>query len=156
VVVCGGLAEMRWLHRREGLGIKTIARTSGISRNTVRAPIESDARPRSPRKPAGLTVDAFDNAIRTQLQLVPTMSAMVIAERVGWTWPDGRVHAVQRGLPLAMMLTDDRGRARDAAEIGVGCASSERGSGAHAQPAGASGVARRCARRDARTGSTTR
>jgi hypothetical protein len=29
-------AEIRRLHRAEGLGIKTIARTLGVSRNTVR------------------------------------------------------------------------------------------------------------------------
>jgi hypothetical protein len=30
-------------------------------------------------------VDAFEDAIRAQLELVPTMPATVIAERVGWT-----------------------------------------------------------------------
>jgi hypothetical protein len=30
-------------------------------------------------------VDAFEDAIRTQLTVVPTMPATVIAERVGWT-----------------------------------------------------------------------
>ena len=78
-------AEIRRLHRAEGLPIKTIARTLGVSRNTVRAAIASDAPPKYERKPAGSAVDGFEDAIREQLELVPTMPATVIAERVGWT-----------------------------------------------------------------------
>ena len=78
-------AEIRRLHRAEGLPIKTIARTLGVSRNTVRAAIASDGPPRYERKPAGSAVDAFEDAIREQLTVVPTMPATVIAERVGWT-----------------------------------------------------------------------
>ena len=77
-------AEIRRLHRAEGLPIKTIARTLGISRNTVRTAIVSDAPPKYERKPAGSAVDAFEAAIREQLDQVPTMPATVIAERVGW------------------------------------------------------------------------
>ena len=78
-------AEIRRLRRAEGLPIKTIARTLGVSRNTVRAAIASDAPPKYERKPSGSAVDAFEDAIREQLNLVPTMPATVIAERVGWT-----------------------------------------------------------------------
>jgi transposase len=78
-------AEIRRLHRAEGLPIKTIARTLGVSRNTVRAAIASDGPPRYQRKPAGSAVDGFEDAIRQQLAAVPTMPATVIAERVGWT-----------------------------------------------------------------------
>ena len=78
-------AEIRRLRRAEGLGIKTIAKTLGISRNTVRAAIASDAPPKYRRRPAGSAVDAFEDAIRQQLAAVPTMPATVIAERVGWT-----------------------------------------------------------------------
>jgi transposase len=67
------------------LPIKTIARTLGVSRNTVRAAVASDAPPKYERKPAGSAVDGFEDAIREQLDLVPTMPATVIAERVGWT-----------------------------------------------------------------------
>jgi transposase len=77
-------AEIRRLHRAEGLGIKTIARTLGVSRNTVRAAIASVAPPKYQRRPVGSAVDAFEDAIRGQLALVPTMPATVIAERVGW------------------------------------------------------------------------
>jgi transposase len=78
-------AEIRRLHRAERVPIKTIARTLGVSRNTVRAAIASDGPPKYERKPSGSAVDAFEDAIREQLALVPTMPATVIAERVGWT-----------------------------------------------------------------------
>ena len=78
-------AEIRRLHRAEGLPIKTIAKTLGISRNTVRAAIASDTPPKYRRRPVGSAVDGFEDAIREQLRVVPTMPATVIAERVGWT-----------------------------------------------------------------------
>jgi transposase len=77
-------AEIRRLRRAEGLGIKTIAKRLGIARNTVRAAIASDVPPRYQRESAGSSVDAFEDAIREQLQAVPTMPATAIAERVGW------------------------------------------------------------------------
>ncbi len=77
-------AEIRRLYRAERLPIKTIARTLGVSRNTVRAAVASDGPPRYERKPTGSAVDAFEDAIRVQLAAVPTMPATVIAERVGW------------------------------------------------------------------------
>ncbi len=77
-------AEIRRLHRAEGLPIKLIARTLGISRNTVRSALAADAPPRYVRKPSGSSVDVFEQRIREQLQAVPTMPATVIAERVGW------------------------------------------------------------------------
>ncbi|BBZ12051.1 transposase [Mycobacterium branderi] len=78
-------AEIRRLHRAEGLPIKTIAKTLKISRNTVRSALASDAPPKYVRKPAGSAVDVFEDAIRAELKQVPTMPATVIAERVGWT-----------------------------------------------------------------------
>ena len=78
-------AEIRRLHRAEGLPIKLIARTLGVSRNTVRAAIASEGPPRYERKPAGSAVDGFERAIREQLMVAPRMPATVIAERVGWT-----------------------------------------------------------------------
>ena len=77
-------AEIRRLYRAEGLPIKTIVKTLGVARNTVRAAIASDGPPRYQRKPAGSAVDGFEDAIREQLKAVPTMPATVIAERVGW------------------------------------------------------------------------
>jgi transposase len=77
-------AEIRRLHRAEGLAIKLIARTLGISRNTVRAAIASDGPPRYERRAAGSVVDAVEPRIRELLAAYPTMPATVIAERIGW------------------------------------------------------------------------
>jgi transposase len=77
-------AEIRRLHRAEGLPVKAIVRKLGISRNTVRAAIASDAAPRYVRKPAGSIVDAVEPKIREQLELDARMPATVIAERIGW------------------------------------------------------------------------
>ena len=46
-------AEIRRLYRAEKMPIKAIARTLGISRNTVRAAIASDGPPKYERKPGG-------------------------------------------------------------------------------------------------------
>jgi transposase len=78
-------AEIRRLHRGEGLPIKVIARQLRISRNTVRAAIASDAPPRYERAPAGSAVDEVEPRIRALLEGCPTMPATVIAERIGWT-----------------------------------------------------------------------
>src|SRR5215475_9901931 len=78
-------AEIRRLRRAEGLPIKVIARVVGVSRNTVRAAIASDAPPRYERRPAGSVVDAVEPRIRELLAAYPTMPATVIAERIGWT-----------------------------------------------------------------------
>ncbi|PKW18698.1 helix-turn-helix protein [Saccharopolyspora spinosa] len=51
-------AEIRRLLRSEDMPIKAIARVLGISRNTVRAALASDAPPKYVRKPAGSIVDA--------------------------------------------------------------------------------------------------
>jgi transposase len=77
-------AEIRRLRRAEGLPIKMIARVLGVSRNTVRAALASDAPPQYVRKPAGSAVDVFEPRIRELLAAYPTMPATVIAERVGW------------------------------------------------------------------------
>jgi transposase len=67
------------------LPIKAIARVLGISRNTVRTALASDAPPKYVRKPKGSIVDAVEPQIRELLRAYPTMSATVIAERIGWT-----------------------------------------------------------------------
>jgi transposase len=78
-------AEIRRLHRAEGLPIKMIVRVLRVSRNTVRAALACDVPPKYERQPAGSAVDAFEPRIRELLQAFPTMPATVIAERVGWT-----------------------------------------------------------------------
>jgi len=77
-------AEIRRLHRAEGMPVKAIARAMGISRNTVRAALASDVPPRYQRVPAGSGVDAFEPRIRELRQAYPMMPATVIAGRAGW------------------------------------------------------------------------
>jgi transposase len=77
-------AEIRRLYRSEGLPITMIARVMGVSRNTVRVAIASDAPPRYERVRAGSIVDEVEPRIREVLQAFPTMPATVIAERIGW------------------------------------------------------------------------
>ncbi len=78
-------AEIRRLHRAEGMPIKVIARVRGVSRNTVRAALASAGPPRYERRAAGSIVDEVEPRIRELLALYPQMPATVIAERVGWT-----------------------------------------------------------------------
>lgn len=78
-------AEIRRLHRAEGMGVKAIVRRLGVARNTVRAALRSDVAPRYEREGPGSAVDAFEPAIRRLLATTPDMPATVIAERVGWT-----------------------------------------------------------------------
>jgi transposase len=111
-------AEIRRLHRAEGLPIKLIARTLKISRNTVRAALASDGPPKYERKPAGSAVDAFEDAIRAQLTAVPTMPASVIAERVGWSRGMTVFNERVRELRRAYLPPDPAGRTSyDAGDI---------------------------------------
>jgi transposase len=77
-------AEIRRLHRAEGMPIKAVARVMGVSRNTVRAAIASDRPPKYERAAMGSIVDVVEPRIRELLQACPTMPATVIAERIGW------------------------------------------------------------------------
>jgi transposase len=77
-------AEIRRLHRAEGLPIREIAQVMGVSRNTVRAAVASDGPPRYQRPRAGSIVDAAEPRIRELLKAYPGMPATVIAERIGW------------------------------------------------------------------------
>jgi len=78
-------AEIRRLHRAEGVADQVDRQDvgdleeHGAFRDRVGGP------PRYERKPVGSAVDAFEQAIREQLLVVPTMPATVIAQRVGWT-----------------------------------------------------------------------
>jgi transposase len=77
-------AEIRRLHRAEGLSARAVARQLGISRNTVLRALASDRPPQYRRAPKGSAVDAVEPAIRELLKATPTMPATVIAERIGW------------------------------------------------------------------------
>jgi transposase len=77
-------AEIRRLHRAEGMPIKEIARVLAVSRNTVRAAVRSSGPPIYRRRPAGSLVDAVEPRITELLKGYPTMPSTVIAERIGW------------------------------------------------------------------------
>lgn len=76
-------AEIRRLHKSQGMSIKAIARHLGVGRNTVRRALRREGPPRYERPRAGRAVDVCEPAIRALLADVPDMPASVIAERVG-------------------------------------------------------------------------
>jgi transposase len=78
-------AEIRRLHRAEGMPIKAIARRLGVGRNTVRRALAADSPPKYQRPAKGSIVDPVEPQIRELLADVPSMPATVIAERIGWT-----------------------------------------------------------------------
>src|SRR3954470_9077027 len=78
-------AEVRRLHRAEGVSIKEIARRLGLARNTVRAALRADAAPSRERGPRRSLVDRVEPQVRALLAEHPKMPATVIAERIGWT-----------------------------------------------------------------------
>jgi len=79
-------AEIRRLHRSEGMAVKAIARRVGVARNTVRAALAADTPPRYERKPAGSRFGAYEVQVRALLAQTPTMPASVIGERIGWEY----------------------------------------------------------------------
>lgn len=83
-------AEIRRLHRAEGVSIKALARRFGLSRNTIRAAVRSDGPPRYQRRAMPSVLDAVEPEIRRLLRDTPDMPASVIAERIDW----------QRGLTI--------------------------------------------------------
>ena len=79
-------AEIRRLHRAEGLPIKQIARMMKVSRNTVRAAVRSDGPPRYERAATGSVADGFEPRVRELLRAFPQMPSTVIAERIEWPY----------------------------------------------------------------------
>jgi hypothetical protein len=77
-------AEIRRLHRAEGMPIRAIVRATGVSRNAVRRALAADGPPKYERPARGSLVDAVEPRIRELLTVWPRMPATVIAERVGW------------------------------------------------------------------------
>src|ERR1700712_5636769 len=77
-------AEIRRLHRAEGVPIKEIARRLGLARNTVRAALTSERVPKYERPLRGSVMDPFEPQIRGLLAVWPKMPATVIAERIRW------------------------------------------------------------------------
>lgn len=79
-------AEIRRLHRAEGVPIKEIARRLGVARNTVRSALASERVPKYERAPRGSVVDAFEPQIRELLVEWPKMPAPVVAQKIGWPY----------------------------------------------------------------------
>ena len=82
-------AEIRRLHRAEGVPIKEIARRMGVARNTVRAALASDKPPQYERAPRGSVADAYEPQVRALLREWPSMPSPVVAQRIGWPYSDG-------------------------------------------------------------------
>jgi transposase len=82
-------AEIRRLHRAEGVPIKEIVRRLGVARNTVRAALASDRPPAYRRVSRGSVADPFESQIRALLKEWPRMPAPVVAQRIGWPYSEG-------------------------------------------------------------------
>lgn len=77
-------AEIRRLHKAEGVPIKEISRRLGIARNTVRSVLATTEPPKYQRAERGSIVDSYEPEIRKLLREYPRMPATVIAERIDW------------------------------------------------------------------------
>ncbi|MGW1729390.1 IS21 family transposase [Streptomyces sp. NPDC002306] len=77
-------AEIRRLHRSEGLSARAVARELGISRGTVLRALASERPPKYRRASKGSVVDGVEPVVRELLKQTPTMPVTVIAERIGW------------------------------------------------------------------------
>jgi transposase len=66
--------------------IAAIARTLGVSRNTVKAALASDGPPRYERAEQPRLADGFEPRIREVLRAWPSMPATTIGERIGWPY----------------------------------------------------------------------
>jgi hypothetical protein len=66
-------AEIRRLHRAEGMPIRAICGQLGIGRNTVRRALVAEAPPRYVRAGRGSIVDEVEPRIRELLRQWPTM-----------------------------------------------------------------------------------
>ena len=108
-------AEIRRLHRAEGLLIRQIARMMDISRNTVRAALRSDGPPRYERAAVGSVADGFEPRIRELLMAYPAMPASVIGERIGWPYSDRTLRTRVAELRPAYLPPDPASRTSYAA-----------------------------------------
>ena len=108
-------AEIRRLHRADGLPIKQIARIKNVSRNTVRAALRSDGPPKYEREPKGSVADGFEPRIRELLMAYPAMPASVIRERIGWPYSDRTLRARVAELRPAYLPPDPASRTSYAA-----------------------------------------
>ena len=75
-------AELRREHFVRGVSIKRLARRTGLSRNTIRKALRSDAPPAYRREPAGSMLDPFKDEIHRLLRDDPTLTGVRIREEL--------------------------------------------------------------------------
>jgi hypothetical protein len=91
-------AEIRRLHRAEGVPIKETARRLGVARNTVRAALRSDGPPKYERARRGSVADAYEPRVRALLVERPTMPEPVIAKKIDWPCSEGPLKMNRSGV----------------------------------------------------------
>jgi transposase len=75
-------AELRREHFVRGVSIKQLARRTGLSRNTIRRALRSDAPPGYRREPRGSRLDPFKDEIHRLLKAEPTLTGVRIREEL--------------------------------------------------------------------------
>jgi transposase len=75
-----GWAELRREHFVRGVSIKELVRRTGLSRNTIRAALRSDAPPRYERAAAGSKLDPFKDEIHRLLRKEPRLTGVRVRE----------------------------------------------------------------------------
>jgi transposase len=75
-------AELRREHFVRGVSIKKLARRTGLSRNTIRRALRSDAPPAYRREPSGSMLDPFRDEIHRLLKEEPTLSGVRVREEL--------------------------------------------------------------------------
>ncbi len=83
VITLEDWAEIRALHRRDGVSKREIARRLGISRVTVDRALASDRPPRYSRPVVATSFTAVEALVRELLRATPLMPVTVIFERIG-------------------------------------------------------------------------
>lgn len=73
-------AEVRRMHRVEGLSEREISRRTGLHRNTVKRLLAAPVPPRYRRKPAGSKLDPFKDWICEQLAVEPRIQSQRLRE----------------------------------------------------------------------------
>lgn len=85
VITVQDWAEIRRLHSSEGMSRRGIAQRLGVARATVDRALANASPPKYQRPPVPSMFDAVKLQVRLLLQQDATLSATVIAERVGWS-----------------------------------------------------------------------